>query len=276
MATGFSHGTCVALDHNEPDLAHVWKEMGLRPCLSAPVSVRKPLVAVAVILAVFGPIAATLWVSTPDVSDVRAREAADVRAHGSVLLPPDQVPALLAKAVVATEDERFYSHHGIDTIGLARSVLYDASNRCFCEGGSTVTQQLVKELYLGGSDRGYNKIVDMVLALKVEAVLDKQEIMAYYLSEIPTGVNRYGVTNAACAYFHQPLGDLTLSQYALLAGVTQAPSVYDPTVNPTAAENRRAEVLADMVSESYITKAEATAAEQDPVLVADSAGGITC
>lgn len=234
--------------------------------MPAPVSVRKPLVAVAAFLAVAAPIVATLWVSTPDVSDVQARTAADVRAHGSVLLRPDQVPPVLAKAVVATEDERFYSHHGIDTIGLARAVLYDAANRCFCQGGSTISEQLVKELYLNGSDRGSDKIVDMVLALKVEAVLNKGQIMADYLSEIPTGQNRYGVVNAACAYFHQPLDSLSLSQYALLAGVTQAPSVYDPTVNPAAAEQRRAEVLSDMVSESYITKAQATAAAQDPIL----------
>lgn len=240
--------------------------MGLRPGLPTPVSLRKPLVAVAAFVAVAGPIAATLWISTPDVSDVHAREAADVRAHGSVLLAPEQVPPLLAKAVVATEDERFYSHHGIDTVGLARALLYDVANRCFCEGGSTITEQLVKELYLNGSDRGYDKIVDMVLALKVETVLGKEQILAYYLSEIPTGLNRYGVTNAACAYFHQPLDSLSLAQYALLAGITQAPSVYDPTVNPDLAMQRRAQVLADMVSENDISKAQASAAAQEPVL----------
>ena len=248
--------------------------MGLRPGLPAPVNVRKPLVAAAAILAVVAPVVATLWISTPDISDVQAREAADVRAHGSVLLEPGQVPPLLAKAVIATEDERFYSHHGIDTVGLARAALYDVANRCFCQGGSTITEQLVKELYLNGSDRGYDKIVDMVLALKVETVLSKGEIMAYYLSEIPTGRNRYGVTNAACAYFHQPLDSLNLSQYALLAGVTQAPSAYDPTINPTLATQRRAQVLSDMVSESFITEAQASAAAREPV-VADPPGA-TC
>jgi penicillin-binding protein 1A len=197
---------------------------------------------------------------------VQARTVADVHAHGSVMLRPDQVPDLLAKAVVATEDERFYAHHGIDTIGLARAVLFDVANGCLCQGGSTITEQLVKQLYLGGSDRGRDKIVDMVLALKVEAVLSKEQIMADYLSDIPTGLGRYGVTNAACAYFHQPLDSLSLSQYALLAGVTNAPSVYDPTVNPTLATQRRGQVLADMVSESYITKAQADAAAREPVL----------
>ncbi len=248
--------------------------MGLRPGLPAPVDIRRPLVAIGVVVAVVAPILATLWVSTPDVSDVRAREASDVRSHGSVLLRPDQVPQLLAEAVVATEDERYYSHHGIDTIGLARAVVYDIANHCLCQGGSTITQQLVKELYLNGSDRGYDKVVDMVLALKVEAVLSKSEIMAYYLSEIPTGLNRYGVTAAACAYFHSPLDALTIGQYALLAGVTQAPSIYDPTVNPSAAANRREEVLANMAADGYITQQQATAAGQEPVL--SNAPGTGC
>ena len=106
----------------------------------------------------------------------------------------------------------------------------------------------------------------MVLALEVEQVLSKQQIMADYLSEIATGFGRYGVAAAACAYFHAPLSNLTVGQYALLAGVTQAPSVYDPTVNPSAAEQRRSAVLRDMVNESYITAAQAAAADQEPVL----------
>jgi penicillin-binding protein 1A len=247
--------------------------MGLRPSFPAPIDVRKPLVAIAVVALFLGPPLATLWVSTPDVSDIQARVAADTHEHGVVLLQPAEVPGLLAKAVVATEDERYYSHHGIDTIGLARALLYDAINLCMCQGGSTITEQLVKDLYLNGSDRGSNKIVDMVLALKVEQRLTKAQIMADYLSEIPTGLNRYGVTSASCAYFHEPLANLDLGQYALLAGVTQAPSLYDPTVDPQAAADRRAHVLAAMVSESYITPAQASAAGREPVLAIGPAPG---
>lgn len=250
--------------------------MGVHPSLPAPVNVGRIGAAIAIVVAVVAPVAATLWVSTPDVSDVQQRVAALTREHNVALLPPDAVPETLARAVVATEDERFYSHHGIDTVGLARSVLYDVANRCFCEGGSTITQQLVKALYLNGSDRGRDKVTDMVLALKVEQILTKQEIMADYVSEIPTGQNRYGVAAAACAYFHAPLSDLTLGQYALLAGLTQAPSVYDPTVNPAAAQERRGEVLADMVSESYITQAQAAAAGREPVLAAGSSPSGDC
>ena len=145
-------------------------------------------------------------------------------------------------------------------------MLYDATNLCLCQGGSTVTEQLVKDVFLGGSDRGYNKLQDMVLALKVERVLTKKQIMADYLSEITTGFGRYGVTAAACAYFQAPLPELTLGQYALLAGVTQAPSVYDPTINPEAARERRSQVLAQMVAEHYVSATQAAAANAEPVL----------
>jgi penicillin-binding protein 1A len=246
--------------------------MGTNPRLPTPVNIRRVGAVIAVLAALIAPVAVTLWVSAPDVSDVQQRVAAVTREHSVVLLTPDQVPALLAEAVVATEDSRFYTHHGIDTVGLARAVLYDATNRCFCEGGSTITQQLVKQLYLNGSDRGRDKVTDMVLALKVEQVLSKQQIMADYLSEIATGFGRYGVTDAACAYFKAPLGSLTLGQYALLAGVTQAPSVYDPTVDPSAAAQRRGDVLRDMVDEHYITAAQAAAAELEPVLSTGSIG----
>ena len=209
---------------------------------------------------------ATLWVWTPGGADVQARVQALARSHSSRVLGQDEVPAQLAEAVIAIEDERFYQHHGIDSLGLGRAVLYDATNLCLCQGGSTVTEQLVKDVFLGGSDRGYNKLQEMVLALKVERVLTKKQIMADYLSEITTGFGRYGVTAAACAYFQAPLPELTLGQYALLAGVTQAPSVYDPTINPGAARQRRSQVLAQMVAEHYVSATQAAAANAEPVL----------
>ena len=222
--------------------------------------------AVAVLAALACPAAATLWVAAPSGDDIQARVETVARSRGTPVLGPREVPSRLADAVVAIEDERFFQHHGVDSLGLARALLYDVSNACLCQGGSTITQQLVKDVYLGGSDRGYNKLEGMVLALKVERTLTKEQILALYLSEITTGLGRYGVTAAACAYFNSPLDSLTLGQYALLAGVTQAPSIYDPTVNPDLAQARRSQVLAQMVSEHYITGAERDAAEAEPVL----------
>ena len=238
--------------------------------------VRQAGLAIAFLAVLLGPGLATLWVWAPSGEDVQARVDAIARSRGTTVLKPEEVPSRLADAVIAIEDERFHQHHGIDSIGLARAVLYDVSNACLCQGGSTITQQLVKDVYLGGSDRGYSKLVDIALALKVERVLTKQQIMADYLSEITTGLGRRGVSAAACAYFQAPLQSLTLGQYALLAGVTQAPSVYDPTVDPELAEQRRAQVLALMISENYITPAEALAANAEPVLVTGGQPNPTC
>src|SRR2546426_12161987 len=231
-----------------------------------PVPLRRLAVAFALLFAFFAPSVATLWIWSPDPSDIQGRVTRLASSNGLILLGENDVPALLADAVVATEDERFYSHHGVDSIGLGRALLYDVTNLCLCQGASTITQQLVKDVYLGGSDRGYNKLEGLALALKVERMLTKRQIMADYLSEITTGLGHRGVTAAACAYYRAPLHGLTLGQYALLAGVTQAPSIYDPTVNPDAAANRRAQVLSAMSTDGYITQAQAQAANAEPVL----------
>src|SRR5450759_2383098 len=233
---------------------------------SLPVPARRLAVTLVVIAALAVPSILTLWVSTPSASDIQQRVGAATKAHGVVLLGEGDVPQLLAQAVVATEDERFYTHHGIDTIGLGRAFLYDATHSCLCQGGSTITEQLVKDVYLGGSDAGHNKIADIVMAYKVELVIGKQRILADYLSEITTGLNRYGVSEAACDYFHKPLGNLTIGQYALLAGVTQAPSLYDPTIDPNLAAARRSSVLAAMLADKIITPDQAAAANAEPVL----------
>jgi membrane peptidoglycan carboxypeptidase len=228
--------------------------------------------ALVAIAAVVVPSLITLWVWTPPAGDVQQRVRDRTDSLGVVLLREGEVPPVLAQAVVATEDESFYSHHGIDSIGLGRAVLYDVANLCLCQGGSTITEQLAKDVYLGGSDRGYNKLQDLVLALKIEQVIGKRQILADYVSVIPTGLNRYGASAAACAYFHAPLGSLSLGQYALLAGVTQAPSLYDPTVDPVAAATRRDHVLAAMVSDRMISKQQAAAASAEPVLVGAGLG----
>ena len=241
----------------------------------APVPLRRLALTLVAIAAVVSPSLITLWVATPSADGVQQKIRDRTAQLGVVLLKEDEVPPLLADAVIAIEDESFYSHHGIDSIGLGRAILYDVTNFCLCQGGSTITEQLVKDVYLGGSDRGYNKVVDMVVALKVERVIDKRQILADYLSEITTGLGVYGVSAASCTYFHAPLNGLTLGQYALLAGVTQAPSLYDPTVDPTLAANRRSGVLAAMVSDKLITPEQAASANTEPV-VAQGPPPTTC
>jgi membrane peptidoglycan carboxypeptidase len=238
----------------------------------APAPLRRLALTLVVLVAVVLPSLVTSWVLAPPAGDVQQRVSDRTSSLGVVLLGEDEVPTVLAQAVVATEDERFYTHHGIDSIGLGRAVLYDVANLCLCQGGSTITQQLAKDVYLGGSDRGYNKLEDVVLALKIEQVIDKRRIMADYLSVIPTGLNRYGVAAAACVYFHAPLRSLTLGQYALLAGVTQAPSLYDPTVDSEAALVRRNHVLSAMLADKMISKDQASVANAEPALAAQGPG----
>jgi membrane peptidoglycan carboxypeptidase len=209
---------------------------------------------------------AIFWYMTPSTGDVQARVAAAAAQHHTRVLQPGEVPPSLAQAVVATEDERFYQHHGIDVLGLGRALWFDATHRCICQGGSTITEQLAKDIYLHGSDRGPRKLEDMVLAIKIESTINKQQILADYLTEIPTGAGVYGVQEASCSYFHRPLAELDVAQYALLAGMPQAPSIYDPRVNPDLARDRRSAVLQLMVSEGYITETAARHAAAQPLL----------
>ena len=202
----------------------------------------------------------------PSAPDLQSRVESLVAVRGDVLLQPSGVPALLADAVIATEDERFYRNHGIDVVSIGRALSFDASHRCICQGGSTITEQLVKDVYLNGSDRGQAKLADLAIALKVGLQMPKGQVLADYLSEIPTGRGLYGAPAAACAYFGRRIGALSLADDALLAGMAQAPSTYDPRFNPGAATGRRGEVLAAMVSEGYVSSRQATEAVAAPLL----------
>jgi penicillin-binding protein 1A len=207
-----------------------------------------------------------LWQRTPSGVHIQLRVTSYLLGRGVPLIAPMDIPSRLAQAIVAAEDERFYQHHGLDVVGIGRAAVVDAAHRCWCEGASTITQQLVKDIYLHGSDRGFNKVIDAVVALKVESVINKQQILADYLSEIPTGPGLYGVEEASCAYFGAPIGTLDLADDALLAGLAQAPSAYDPLRHPHTAAARRNEVLQAMLSDGYATKAEVADAQREPII----------
>jgi membrane peptidoglycan carboxypeptidase len=212
-------------------------------------------------------VAAMLWFLTPSGADLEARTAAFTALHESTPLRPADIPPLLANAMVATEDEHFYHYHGVDVLGTGRALLHDVFHFCLCQGGSTITEQLVKGVHLDGGDPGLNKLVDAAVALKVETHANKQQILADYLSSVPVGPTQYGIAAGACVYFSRPLRDLSLSQYALLAGLPQAPSQYDPLLHPDAARQRRNVVLTTMQSDGYITLAQKDAASADPLSI---------
>lgn len=181
-------------------------------------------------------------------------------------MQPAQVPLVLEHAVVAAEDERFYVHHGLDTIGTARAILTDLIRLCACEGGSTVTQQLAKLVYYPADGRIARKLPSVAVAFKIELRYSKAQIMADYLSVVPTGHGLVGARAASCAYFGHDLPALSVAEAAELAGMVQGPSVYDPRYNPERARARRDYVIHRMLELGYITEEEVRTAKTAPVL----------
>ncbi len=222
------------------------------------------LIAVVAALAVAG--AGVLWMITPSGRDLPVRVQEVATGNAVPVLTARQVPTVMGQAMVATEDERFYSHHGPDSIGLARAAWIDLTHLCFCQGGSTITQQLINLTYYPGQSRLQRKIPSMVVALKVETFTRKRDILADYLTVVPTGRGLIGAQAAACAYFGHPLSQVTLAEAAEIAGMPQAPSAYDPRYEPQMALQRRGQVLNSMVSLGYISPAAAQAAQAQPVL----------
>ncbi|MHB8991292.1 MAG: transglycosylase domain-containing protein [Chloroflexota bacterium] len=179
------------------------------------------------------------------------------------------VPPHLANATIATEDKDFYSNWGFDPAGIARAVLDNVSTGQIVSGASTITQQLAKNVLLDESERtdqSYGrKLREAVLAFRISQTYPKDQILEMYLNEIFYGHLSYGIEAAAQTYFGRSARDLTLAESALLAGLPQAPSQYDPFVNFDAAKDRQAHVLERMVSEGYITRAEAEQAKGEPL-----------
>jgi penicillin-binding protein 1A len=181
-----------------------------------------------------------------------------------------QIPANLKNATVAIEDQRFYQHHGVDLTGIFRSAVKDVTHGSALQGGSTITMQLVRNLYLGGDQRTLKqKIVEAKLATEYEKRHDKHAILTSYLNSVPYGTvggqTAIGVQAAARIFFDEPASQLDLRQAALLAGLPQAPSQYNPFHDAPAARQRRNEVLAKMAQLHYIGAAQAASAEASPL-----------
>ncbi len=139
-----------------------------------------------------------------------------------------EIPFYLVEGVVAMEDTRFFEHKGVNPDAIARAIVKDIKARAFVEGGSTITQQLIKNMYLSSKKKLSRKLKEAILAVKIEEKLSKEEILERYLNEIPYGNNYLGVKTAAEGYFRKPLSTLTLKESALLVGIPNAPSYYNP------------------------------------------------
>jgi len=171
------------------------------------------------------------------------------------LVTLDQVPEVMRQATVAIEDKHFYSHRGFDPLGLIRAVYKTITWRTL-QGGSTITQQLVKTTLLTKERTIVRKIKEFVLALQIETRFSKDEILQMYLNELPYGGQAIGVEAAARSYFGKSVSQLSLAEAAMLAGLPAAPSRFSPRRNPELAKWRQAQVLRRMVEDGYITQEE--------------------
>ena len=186
-----------------------------------------------------------------------------------------ELPAYVPKAFVAIEDRRFYSHFGIDPLGLGRAMLVLAWRHGHggMQGGSTLTQQLAKNLFLTQERTLSRKIQEAILAVWLERKYTKDQILELYLNRVYFGAGAYGVEAAAQRYFSKPARALSLAEAAVLAGVVQAPGRLAPNRNPDAAETRAATVIADMKKEGFITEGMAKIALDHPAKAVENVGG---
>jgi penicillin-binding protein 1A len=192
---------------------------------------------------------------------------------GGAAIPLNELPSYLPKAFIAIEDRRFYSHHGVDPIGLLRAAIANVLHRGVAQGGSTITQQLAKNLFLTQERTLTRKLQEVVLALWLEHKFSKNQILDLYLNRVYFGSGAYGVEAAAQRYFGKPARQVTLSEAALLAGLVKSPSRLAPTHNFDAAERRAQIVLAAMADANLITDDMAKVALFNPPRIAKQTGG---
>jgi penicillin-binding protein 1A len=169
------------------------------------------------------------------------------------LTPIDAIPDVVRNAFVAAEDSSFYTHPGIDFLGITRAALANFRAGDVVQGGSTITQQVVKALLLTPERSYRRKLREAMLSLKIEHELSKDEILYLYLNQIYLGDGNYGIGAAAESYFGKSVADLDLAEAALLAGLPKAPSRYSPTHNPEGALTRQRYVLRRMLDEGFVT-----------------------
>ncbi len=207
--------------------------------------------------------AGLLFVLTPSADQATALAAAQAREH-HIAYPGPPVPQYFAQALVATEDHRFYSDPGVDPLAMAHAaVSWVIGHRD--EGGSTIDQQLAKNLYTSGHS-GFTQVLEqLALAVKLNTTYSRAEILRLYAEIAYYGHGYYGLEAASCGYFGRSPAQLTLVQAAMLAGVVNAPTYDDPIAYPAAARARLAHVIGRMAAVGYLTPAEQDAALNAPL-----------
>lgn len=203
---------------------------------------------------------------TSYIYDVKGRPLTSLHgeAHREVV-ELDQISPNLKRAVMAIEDSHFYHHRGINPNSIGRAVIANWKSGGVVEGASTITMQLVKNIFLSHARTVSRKLAEAVLAIRVEQVFSKNDILEMYLNNIYWGHNNYGVQTAAKSYFNKPASELNLAESAMMAGLIQAPEVYSPFNNYKTAKERQALVLSRMRSLGWITPAQEEAAFKEPL-----------
>jgi penicillin-binding protein 1A len=213
------------------------------------------------------------WKTTDDFAvTFLDRFGKEIGRRGIVLndsVPLEEIPDSLIKATLSTEDRRFFSHFGIDFFGTFRAMVENARAGGVVQGGSTLTQQLAKNLFLTNERSLSRKIKEAYLALWLEANLSKQEILKLYLDRAYMGGGVFGVTAASEFYFNKNVRELTLAESAMLAGLYKAPTKYAPHINLPAARARANEVLSNMVQANFLTEGQVIGARRNPALAVD-------
>ena len=170
--------------------------------------------------------------------------------------PYSEIPQVMIDAIISIEDSRFFSHQGLDYEAITRSIVSNLKTKSFSQGASTITQQLIKNIYLSNEKTLKRKINEAILSLKLEKILNKEDILASYLSNILFGGKIYGISMASKYYFNKEINEITLKEASLLAGIVQMPNYYNPFVNYDEAVKRRDLVLLKMLEEGYINEIE--------------------
>ena len=191
------------------------------------------------------------------------KESLEAKVDRKQFVSSKDIPDIMKKAIVATEDRRFYDHGALDLVSVTRALVTNYMAGQTLEGGSTIAQQTVKNIFLSHDRTLARKIEELALAVRLEKNYTKDEILELYLNTIYFGHGAYGIKDAARIYFGKDVKDLNVSQCAMLAGLPQAPSVYDPITHPEEGIRRMAVVLTLMAQQEYISSEDAVKAAED-------------
>lgn len=207
-------------------------------------------------------------VAATQVFDANGQLISKLFEENRVVVSINNISPYIQQAVIANEDSRFYNHFGIDPIGIIRAMWVNLRSGSLVEGGSTLTQQLAKNMFLTQERTFTRKVKEFFWAIIIERKFAKQEILQAYLNQVYFGEGAYGVEASSQVYFGKHASELTLAESALLAGLPRGPNIYSPYIDIKAAADRRATVLAGMLKEGYITQTQLESAQKEPIVLA--------